>query len=130
MDCLTHLMLFEYSMLIEYYILHYLSSLIVCCCFPGDMYLFIFFNWIFISLWSISVSVISGSEALPDTVSVIVSSMFLLNHQFFLLIFELIYFDTVFSASGLDCLAWLRGFWLYLPLKFLLAFLLIFHSCF
>ena len=40
--------------------------------------------------------------------------------------FLIILFVEVLRASVADCLAWSRRYWLYLPLKFLLIFLLIF----
>ena len=44
-------------------------------------------------------------------------------------VFWITLFEAVLNASVADFLAWSRGFWLHLPIKFLLIFLPIFYPC-
>ena len=45
-------------------------------------------------------------------------------------VFLIRFLEAVLKASLVDCLAWWRSFWLYLPLIFLLTFLPIFYTYF
>ena len=45
-------------------------------------------------------------------------------------VFLIRFLEAVLKASLVDCLAWWRSFWLYLPLTFLIIFLPVFYTYF
>ena len=81
-----------------------------------------------ISIFISSVLTWTAYGTLLDVVPVILSAVSLRIKSAVAYVFWIALFEAVLNASVADCLAWSKGNWLYLPLKFLLTFYVYFKQ--
>ena len=121
-----------YYFLVFYHYITLRSSIIFCLCF-GDIFLslgilyhlhlWLFLNYSLVMFFRL-VILLSYYLATASAILLPIKSPFPSD------VFWIAFFEAVLSVSVVDCLAWLRRFWLYLPFTFLLIFLPIFLPIF
>ena len=99
-------------------LLYYLRSSIIFCFSSGDIYLSLGI--------SLSCSFVTFSELFCgkplETFVILLAILLVIKSLVASAVFWKTLFEEVLSASVANYLAWLRSFWLYLPLKFLHIF--------
>ena len=115
------------KIIIFWYSIIKLRSSIILCLSSGDIYLSLGIIMLICScLWIILLWSFCDFTVVQISYGV---SNFITN-QLRAAVFWITLFELVLSASYVDCLAWSKRFWLYLPLTFLLIFLPIFLPIF
>ena len=99
-----------------------LRSSIIFCLFSGDIYLSL---GIYLSCSFAAVSALLCCVFF-ETLVILLAILLPIKSPVASAVFSIALFKAVLNSSVTDCLAWLRRFWIYLSLKFLLIFLPIF----
>ena len=115
--CPTDLLFFDISL--SYYFIN-LNLSMICSLFSGDIY-------IFLQVYLFCLKPLLKYFCAFGTFVILLAFLLPIKSPVASAVFWIAFFEAVSSAYVADCLAWSRNFWLYLLLKFLIIFWLIFY---